>query len=146
MLGLTESDSEVVIRAALQEIEIPESSSVPLRLAYYGTTQFFEICLLAGVFVTTDLFQTIFDSDPSKDLGGFTLLTGFSEIYFFFILFRDSIFMTLLLFAHKTINLALEFRLEMCAIDSMIILVLAGCCSLLMPHKSDLSAETTAAG
>ena len=52
--------------------------------------------------------------------------------------------MTLLLFAHKAIKLALEFRFEMCMIDCVIILVMSGCCSLLIPRKGQLSSEDPA--
>lgn len=91
--------------------------------------------------VTSDFSQTIFDVTSQNNYGGFTLLTWFSMFYFFFILFRDGLFVMLLLFAHKTISLALEFRIEMCAIDSMIILVLSACCGLLIPRNGQPSGE-----
>ena len=101
-----------------------------------------QLGLLSVMILLIDGDQLLVDTQSHKMLGGFPLLTGFTQIYFCFMLCRDFIFVTLLLFMHKTMKLALEFRLEMCMIDALIILVLSGSCFLVLPMSGQLGSAT----
>ena len=124
--------------SSLQQ-EVNEANSLSFRLTYYCATQAMQLSLLTVMIFGIDADQLIIDQTSHHLLGGFPLLTGFTEIYFCFILCRDFIFVTLLLFMHKTIKLALEFRLEMCMIDALIILVLSASCCLVLPMSGRLA-------
>jgi len=87
--------------------EEEDTTSLRLRMAYYCTSQLMQLGLLSVMMLVMETDHLLLDASSQKMLGGFPLLTGFSKIYFFFMVCRDFIFVTLLLFVHKKMSMAL---------------------------------------